>query len=91
MTKKVDHTAAIASFFNMTSQEGIIAANTTANTSLFRNIVVSIDPEDENISQDFDDENIQLRIWNIEGRKEIKTLNKNTNLRWNLAFRCEST
>ena len=42
MTKKVDHSAMIASFFNTSSS----AAQTTANTSLVRNIVVSIDPEE---------------------------------------------
>ena len=81
-TKKVDHTAMIASFFgsssdnktsadNSTAQQQQVSAsqlqnstagnaNTTANTSMFRNIVVSIDLSEGDQSVDCDREPLRI-------------------------------
>ena len=57
MVKKVDHSAMIASFFgtsgggglkDTTAHGGTNNASTATSTSLFRNILVSVDAADEN-------------------------------------------
>lgn len=48
VSKKIDHSAMIASFFNTSSS----AAQTSANTSHARNVVVSIDPEEGKADSD---------------------------------------